>query len=106
MEYESKKRDWKLLDDNRVQVMRSANSEVGLLSVDGITQTRNKFWNNLERVSAMSRQSKWDAFFMGISALQKNEKIGSYSYVSLQCYFQPYAWVDYVINLLVCSLGH
>ena len=35
MEYESKMRDWKLLDDNRVQVMRSANSEVGLLSVDG-----------------------------------------------------------------------
>lgn len=79
MEFESKGRAWKQLDDNRIQLMRNANSEIGLLSTEGITHTRDRFWEQFGKGQRFaSRQSKWDAFFMGLSALQKNEKIGSY----------------------------
>lgn len=79
MDYELKGQVWKALDDNRVSIMRSANAEIGLLSTEGITHTREKFWDQFSKGQRFaSRQSKWDAFFMGLSALQKNEKIGSY----------------------------
>ena len=77
--YEQERAAFAVLEKQKVEKVREANAEIGLLSTVGVEDTRNKFWSSFDGGKRFAtRQSKWDALFMGISALQKNEKISSY----------------------------
>ena len=77
--FEASKISWNKLNAEKIDTIRTANSQIGILSTQGIQDTHERFWKAFSGGRRFaSRQSKWDAFFMGISALQKNEKIGSY----------------------------
>ena len=64
--FEDKHSEFVELDQKRLATMRNANAEIGLLSTEGVTRTRDKFWEQYSRGKQFAtRQSKWDAFFMG-----------------------------------------
>lgn len=77
--YDSSARIFQKLNQEKIDTIREANSQIGILSTQGIRDTRDRFWQSFNGGKRFAtRQSKWDAFFMGLGALQKNEKIGSY----------------------------
>lgn len=62
-----------------------AKSYLGLFSKHGIGETRNLFWNKFaEGRGFAQRQSKWDALFLGMRAIGRNESI-----------------IEYLLNVLV-----
>ena len=60
-------------------VVRDAKSQLGLFSTFGVRETRDLFWKRFAQGRGFAqRQSKWDALFMGISAMARDESIISY----------------------------
>lgn len=57
-----------------------AKSALGLFSEFGVGETRELFWTRFSQgKSFATRQSKWDALFMGIQAMGRDENLGSYA---------------------------
>ena len=60
-------------------LIADAKSSVGLFSSYGVSETRNLFWERFAQGKGFAqRQSKWDAIFMGISAMARDESMISY----------------------------
>lgn len=77
--YDISTKKFHTLNQEKIDTIREANSQIGILSTQGIRETHDRFWTSFNGGKRFAtRQTKWDAFFMGLGALQKNEKIGSY----------------------------
>lgn len=76
--------DLDLAELNRLRVVeheltKDAKASVGLLSEAGIAETRGLFWTKFDDGKAYaSRKTKWDIIFAGLSAIGRDEKIGSF----------------------------
>lgn len=56
-----------------------AKSKLGLMSEAGVEETRTLFWDRFAAGKGFAqRQTKWDALFMGISAMGRDESLLSY----------------------------
>jgi hypothetical protein len=56
-----------------------AKSYLGLFSKHGVGETRNLFWNKFAQGRGFAqRQSKWDALFLGMRAIGRNESMIEY----------------------------
>ena len=72
-------REFSKLKNIERELMRDAKQSVGLMSEHGISDTRNLFWQKFDNGKAYaSRATKWDILFAGISAIGRDEKIGSF----------------------------
>jgi hypothetical protein len=61
------------------EAMRDAKQSVGVFSAYGVQETRNMFWSNFNSgKNFATRQTKWDALFIGISAMGRDEKLASF----------------------------
>ncbi|KNC86740.1 hypothetical protein SARC_01119 [Sphaeroforma arctica JP610] len=61
------------------QGISDAKREVGLFSSYGVEETRNMFWGKFSSGQRFAkRQTMWDAMFMGIGAMTRDETMGSY----------------------------
>lgn len=61
-------------------ITSEAKSTLGLFSEFGVGETRDLFWTRFAQgKSFATRQSKWDALFMGIQAMGRDETIVSYA---------------------------
>ena len=61
------------------QLIKEAKSSVGLFSAYGVTETRDLFWNRFAQGRGFAqRQSKWDALFLGIRAMSRDESLFEY----------------------------
>lgn len=59
--------------------LAEAKSKLGLFSEHGVAETRDLFWLRLSQGKGFAtRQTKWDALFMGMSAMGRDEKLVSY----------------------------
>jgi hypothetical protein len=59
--------------------MALAKSKLGIFSEYGVEEAKNIFWNRLSQGKGFaSRQSKWDALFLSISAMGRDENLLSY----------------------------
>ena len=59
--------------------LRSAKAKVGVYSEYGVGEARSLFWERFGQGKAFAtRQSKWDALFMGLSAMGRDESLPSY----------------------------
>jgi hypothetical protein len=60
-------------------VVRDAKGALGLFSSFGVDETRDLFWTRFSQGKAFAtRQSKWDALFIGLSAMRRDESFLSY----------------------------
>ncbi len=63
-------------EDNQ---LASAKSQLGLFSEHGVAETRDLFWLRLAQGKGFAtRQTKWDALFMGIRAMGRDESLMAY----------------------------
>lgn len=63
----------------------TAKSHLGLFSTYGVAETRDLFWNKFAQGRGFAqRQSKWDALFLGIRAMGRNE-----------------SFVEYILNVVI-----
>eukprot|EP01041_Mallomonas_annulata_P005363 gene5363-10719_t len=61
------------------QGVSDAKSELGIFSESGVGETRDLFWLRFSQGKGFAtRQSKWDALFMGIGAMSRDEGMLSY----------------------------
>lgn len=59
--------------------VHGAKSNVGIFSEYGVSETRVLFWERFGQGKAFAvRQSKWDALFIGISAMGRDESLPNY----------------------------
>lgn len=57
----------------------AAKSKLGLFSEYGVDETRQYFWEKFAQGKGFAtRQTKWDALFIGISAMSRDENLVSY----------------------------
>lgn len=64
---------------NEKEQLSRAKSNLGLFSEYGVEETRNLFWERFAQGKGFaSRQSKWDAIFMGIGAMSRDEGLLAY----------------------------
>jgi hypothetical protein len=86
---ENCKTQWKNYESNRIlfeqlKVEQSnqlavAKSQLGLFSEFGVEETRNLFWEKFAQGKGFAqRQTKWDALFIGIRTIGRDESIISY----------------------------
>lgn len=60
--------------------IREAKGKMGLFSSFGVEETRDLFWTRFAQGrSFAARQSRWDALFLGISAMGRDEHFISYA---------------------------
>ncbi len=72
-------KNFNLLRAEQDNQMAEAKSKLGLFSEHGVAETRDLFWLRLAQGKGFAtRQTKWDALFMGMSAMGRDEKLVSY----------------------------
>jgi len=77
--YEAQKRNYDERAAEEKRLMSEAKSAVGLTSTYGIEEVRKLFWQRFERGRNFAkRQTSWDALFMGISAMGRDESFVNY----------------------------
>lgn len=60
-------------------LLANAKSKLGVFSEAGVAETRDLFWLRFSQGKGFAtRQSKWDALFMGMNAMGRDEKFTSY----------------------------
>ena len=70
---------YNVLKADEERKMSSAKASLGLFSEHGVEETRGLFWKRFAQGKGMAaRQSKWDAIFVGISAMGRNENFLNY----------------------------
>eukprot|EP01134_Creolimax_fragrantissima_P000777 CFRG0777T1 len=78
-EYLIAKDEFAKIDDLYNNIISDAKAEVGLFSSYGTEETRNMFWGKFSRGQQFAkRQTMWDAMFMGIGAMARDETMASY----------------------------
>lgn len=78
-EYDLAKSDFDALQVVNNENLRDAKQEIGIFSEEGVAEAREGFWMKFNQGKRFAtNQSKWDLIFTGISAIGKNEKIGSF----------------------------
>ena len=77
--YQSKQSEYRMLLNTEREQMRDAKSKVGIFSVYGVAETRNVFDQYWTRGKKMAtNQSRWDALFIGISSMGRDEGLIDY----------------------------
>lgn len=72
-------REYDRLKKDEALKIASAKSKLGIFSEYGVEETRNLFWERFGQGKGFAqRQTKWDALFMGMSAMGRDEKLVSY----------------------------
>lgn len=72
---------YNVLKYDEEQKMSSAKASLGLFSEHGVEETRGLFWERFTQGKGFAaRQSKWDALFIGISGMGRNESIFEYAF--------------------------
>ena len=72
-------RQYDQLKKDEAAKIASAKSKLGIFSEYGVEETRNLFWERFGQGKGFAqRQTKWDALFMGMSAMGRDEKLVSY----------------------------
>ena len=77
--YQLEQSKYRILLNQEREQMREAKSKVGIFSVYGVAETRNVFdqyWTRGKRMAA--NQSRWDALFIGISSMGRDEGLIDY----------------------------
>jgi len=78
-DYEWSKGQLKLAVEVEQNIIGEAKSAVGLFSTYGVSETRELFWTRFNQGKAFAkRQTMWDALFIGIGAMGRDEKFMSY----------------------------
>ena len=78
---DSYQREYNVLKYDEELKMSSAKASLGLFSEHGVDETRGLFWERFTQGKGFAtRQSKWDALFMGISAMGRDESIFEYAF--------------------------
>lgn len=78
-EYDIAKADFEALEAVNNENLRDAKQEIGIFSTEAVAEAREGFWMKFNQGKRFAtNQSKWDLIFNGISAIGKNEKIGSF----------------------------
>lgn len=76
---ESLTQEYNKLHAMQEQALSDAKAKLGILSTIGIDETRQLFWRRFSQGRGFAqRQTKWDALFMGISAMGRDEGLFSY----------------------------
>lgn len=72
-------RQYDMLKKDEAAKIATAKSKLGIFSEYGVEETRNLFWERFGQGKGFAqRQTKWDALFMGMSAMGRDEKLVSY----------------------------
>ena len=78
-DYHAKQSEYKMLLSQEREQMRDAKSKIGIFSTYGVAETRSVFdqyWTRGKRMAA--NQSRWDALFIGISSMGRDEGLIDY----------------------------
>eukprot|EP01038_Epipyxis_sp_PR26KG_P012024 gene12024-16095_t len=79
MDMESKLKRLNSLRADEDRKISTAKSSLGIFSEYGVEETRNLFWERFAQGKGFAtRQSKWDAIFMGIGAMGRDESMLAY----------------------------
>ena len=74
--YNNKKNEYIAISKTIKTLESEAKGYLGIFSNHAVSEARSLFWKRFNQGrEAASRQSKWDAFFMGISAMGKDESL-------------------------------
>ncbi len=85
------------LRQQELELMRDAKQSVGIFSEHGVSDTREAFWSTFQSgKNFATRQTKWDILFAGISAIGRDEKVGS---------FLLRIVVNFVVNITLGIIG-
>lgn len=72
-------KEFSIYKEQERDAMRDAKQSVGLFSEFGVADTREMFWKKFNSGKSFAkRQTTWDAMFIGISAIGRDEKITSF----------------------------
>lgn len=72
-------RNLKYLEAENEKKLSNAKSKMGILSEVGVTETRELFWTRFGQGKQFaSSRTKWDALFMGIGAMRRDENMISF----------------------------
>lgn len=70
---------YKIEQRKETEIMADAKSNLGLFSTYGISETRDLFWKKFAQGRGFAqRQSTWDALFLGIGAMSRDETLMEY----------------------------
>jgi len=80
MKYDSALADYENIKGQYESKMVEGNSQVGVFSTYGVQQTRDLFWRMFAHGKGFAkRQTMWDALFVGLSAMSRDETIVEYA---------------------------
>eukprot|EP01031_Cornospumella_fuschlensis_P034355 gene34355-41585_t len=78
-QYEINQRRADELKRKQQLLLADAKGQLGIFSEYGVSETRDLFWRRFSQGKGFAtRQSQWDALFMGISAMGRDEGLASY----------------------------
>jgi hypothetical protein len=78
-EYQNVDQLYQVAKKEEDQKLYAAKAKLGLFSEYGVEETRQYFWEKFAQGKGFAtRQTKWDALFMGISAMSRDENLISY----------------------------
>lgn len=76
---EEARKTFEIARANEEQKVAEAKSALGIFSDYGVQETRNLFWERFAQGKGFAtRQSKWDALFLGLRAMGRDENLASY----------------------------
>jgi hypothetical protein len=79
LDYDLALKEYNFQRKEEESLISNAKSSVGIFSSIGVEETRSLFWTRFAQGREFAqRQTKWDALFMGISAMAKDESIIAY----------------------------
>lgn len=78
-QYEFNRQRAEQLQLEQQKLLSSAKGQLGIFSEYGVSEARELFWKRFSQGKGFAtRQSQWDALFMGISSMGRDEGLASY----------------------------